>query len=113
MSAKHPIVLLSDAVKADEDYAWAVFCNIAMPIKDSYAPAFGAASVMGWMTDAMQHKVANEAAAHLMQHLFHYDMTAHPLYEYGKGDAQLYAEFRIAMDEQEDAAIAKATGAAA
>ncbi len=91
----HPIKLLSQAIADDDCYAWAIFCNLAVPIMD-------AAHV--------DHRVANETAAHLMQHLFEYDVTAHPLYEYGKSDAQMYAEFRIAMDRQEDAAIALATG---
>ncbi len=91
MADLHPIKALSREIAADDDYAWAVFCNMAVPIMD-------AAHV--------DHQIANEAAAHLMQHLFEYDVTAHPLYEYGKSDAQKYAEFRIAMDRQEDAAIA-------
>ncbi|MEN2749317.1 hypothetical protein [Sphingomonas sp. T9W2] len=98
MSDKHPIVLLSDVIMADEEYAWAFFCNVAVPIMDAAG---------------VDHKTANQTAAHLMQHLFEYDVTGHPLYEYGKSDAQQYAEFRVAMDRAEDAAIAKATGAGA
>lgn len=94
---KHPIVLLSQALAADDGYAWAFFCNVAVPIMN-------AAHV--------DHKTANEAAAHLMQHLFEYDVTAHPLYQYGKSDAQKHAEFCIAMDRHEDAIIAKANGSA-
>jgi hypothetical protein len=100
---------LSAEIAADPEMAWAYFCNIAMPIKDAYAPTFDTATVMGWMTDAMQHKVANEAAAHLMQHLFGYDITSHEHYAYGKSEAQNYAEMRIAMDELEDAEIAART----
>ncbi len=102
----HPIRALGEVCRTDEGYAWALFCNIAMPIKDAYAETFGSATVFGFMTDAMQHKVANEAAAHLMQHLFECDITTHEHYGYGKSGAQSYAEFRIAMDEAEDAAIA-------
>ena len=98
MSAKHPISLLSDVFKDDADYAWSFFCNVAVPIMDAAG---------------VDHKTANETAAHLMQHLFEYDVTAHPLYQYGKSGAQEYAESRIAMDELEDAAIARATGAGA
>lgn len=104
----HPLKSLSAAIAGDAEYAWAVFCNIAMPVKDSYAKTFGAATVFGWMTDESQHQVANEAAAHLMQHLFGYDVTTHPNYEYGKNQAQAHAEFRIAMDEAEDELIASA-----
>ena len=81
---------LSAEIAARPDYAWAVFCNIAVPIMD-------AANV--------SHKVANETAAHLMQHLWDYDITTHPNYGYDKSNAQEYAEFRIAMDKQEDAKI--------
>ena len=88
---------LKAALGSDPELAWAWHCNMAVPLIDA---------------GAGNHKVANEAAAHLMQHLFDCDITTHPHYEYGKSGAQSYAEFRIAMDEQEDAAIAKATGAA-
>lgn len=74
---------LSSEIYGDPEHAWGVFCNIAMPIKDSVG---------------CSHKAANEAAAHLMQHLFSYDITTHPHYEYGKSSAQQYAEFRIAAD---------------
>lgn len=94
-NTEHPIVLLSQALAADDGYAWAFFCNVAVPIMDAAR---------------VDHKTANEAAAHLMQHLFEYDATAHPLYQYGKSDAQKHAEFRIAMDRHEDAAITLATG---
>lgn len=102
----------SAEIASDAEHAWAVFCNIAMPIMDAYAPTFGAATVMGWVPDAKQHQLANEAAAHLMQHLFAYDITAHPLYEYGKSGAQSYAEMRIAADEAEDVEIAATAPAA-
>ncbi|MGK2908779.1 MAG: hypothetical protein ACSLE1_03120 [Sphingobium sp.] len=108
MSKIHEYAALKAVIKDDPEYAWALFCNLAMPVKDSYAETFGAATVFGFMTDAMQHKVANEAAAHLMQHLWDYDITTHPHYEYGKSGAQQYAEMRIAMDFQEDAEIAAA-----
>lgn len=100
---------LSAELQADPEMAWAYFCNIAMPVMDSYAPTFGAASVMGWVTHEAQHKLANEAGAHLMQHLFGVDITTHPHYQYGKSGAQSYAEMRIAMDEAEDAEIAAST----
>lgn len=83
--------ILSAEISSDAEQAWAVFCNIAMPIKDA---------------TGVSRKIANEAAAHLMQHLFEYDVTSHPLYEYGKSGAQNYAETRIAIDEAEDAQLA-------
>ena len=79
------------AMVADPEYAWAWHCNLAMPIMD---------------TCEVSHRVANESAAHLMQHLFDYDITAHPQYQYGKSGAQRYAEMRIAADREEDAEIA-------
>ncbi len=88
---------LSAEVAADPEMAWALFCNIAVPIMDAAA---------------VSHQIANEAAAHLMQHLFSCDITKDERYQYGKSGAQSYAEFRIAMDEAEDADIAAKAGAA-
>lgn len=82
-----------DAMAAEPEYAWAWHCNLAVPIMD-------AADV--------SHERANEAAAHLMQHLFDYDVTGHPHYQYGKSGAQSYAELRIAAERDEDAEIARA-----
>lgn len=107
MSEVFGLKTLSAEIAADPEMAWAVFCNIAMPIKDAYAPVFGAATVMGWVPDAKQHQLANEAGAHLMQHLFGYDITTHEHYQYGKSGAQDYAEMRIAMDEMEDVEIGR------
>jgi hypothetical protein len=78
---------------ANPELAWAWHCNIAMPIMDAAG---------------VSHQVANETAAHLMQHLFRYDITQHPHYVYEKSGAQQYAEMRIAMDAEEDAEIARA-----
>jgi hypothetical protein len=86
---------LKAAMAADPDYAWGWHCNIAVPIMDAAG---------------VSHKRANEAAAHLMQHLFDYDITGHPHYEFGgfgKSGAQQYAEMRIAADRAEDAEIAR------
>ena len=91
---RHPYSLLQAAIHADPGYAWALFCNIAVPIMD-------AADV--------SHEVANETGAHLMQHLFEYDITAHEYYQYGKSGAQSYAEFRIEADREEDAALLQPT----
>lgn len=84
---------LTTKIQADPEYAWAVHCNLAVPIMD---------------VTGVSHELANEAAAHLMQHLWQTDITTHPHYTGGKSDAQLYAEMRIAADIEEDAAIAKA-----
>lgn len=86
----HPYKELSELVCADREYAWALFCNIAVPIMDAAR---------------VPHKKANETAAHLMQHLFGCDITTHPHYQYGKSGAQSYSEMRIAADEVEDNAI--------
>ena len=87
---------LSAAMRDDPEYAWGWLCNLAMPIMDAI--------------DGCTHEQANQAGANLLQHLFGYDITTHPHFEYGKSDAQSYAEFRIAMDEQEDAEIAARGG---
>lgn len=76
-------------MREDADYAWAWHCNIAVPIMDSIGAS---------------HKDANVAAAHLMSHLFEYDVTTHPQYGYEKGVAQQYHEMRLAADRAEDAA---------
>lgn len=89
----HPAQALAAEIRSDPELAWAWHCNIAMPIFD----------VVG-----CSHKEANEAAAHLMQHLFECDITTHPHYEHGKSGAQIYAEFRIARDRDEDAELARA-----
>lgn len=97
--AKHPWAALQQLIQSDPDYAWALHCNLAMPIMDSVG---------------CTHQRANEAAAHLMQHLWACDITPHPHYQYGKSGAQQYAELRIAIDADEDAEIAaRATGGAA
>jgi len=83
---------LSAEIAADPDLAWAYYCNISVPIMD-------AAHV--------SNKIASETAAHLMQHLFGYDMTSHQKYEYGKSEVQQYAELRIAVEAEEDDAILK------
>ena len=83
--------LLSAEICADPEVAWAVFCNIAVPLRDA---------------TGLARQPANEAAAHLMQHLFGCDITTHEHYEYGKSGAQSFAEFRIAMDDAEDALLA-------
>jgi hypothetical protein len=83
--------IISQQCAKDPEYAWALFCNIAMPLVDAAG---------------LSHKAANEAAAHLMQHLFECDITTHEHYQYEKSGAQSYAEFRIAMDLKEDAEIA-------
>ncbi|ODU22751.1 MAG: hypothetical protein ABS87_00875 [Sphingomonas sp. SCN 67-18] len=55
-------------------------------------------------------ELANKAGAHLMQHLFGVDITKDGRFEFEKSGAQQYAELRIAIDSDADAAIAKATG---
>lgn len=51
--------------KWDDEYAWAVHCNIACPIMDE----LNAASF------ATRHTVANRAAARVMKQLFNIDIT--------------------------------------
>ncbi len=87
MSVAKAIDDLKHAMQADPEYAWGWHCNLAVPIMDATGTT---------------HQLANEAAAHLMQHLFDYDITAHPHYEYGKSGAQEYAELRIAAEREED-----------
>jgi hypothetical protein len=51
---------LKEALRADNSYAWAWHCNLAMPIMDS----------TGCSAEA-----ANAAGAHLMRHIFDIDVT--------------------------------------
>jgi hypothetical protein len=76
---------LKDAAKDDPEWAWALFCNLAVPISD---------------VTGVPHEKANQAGAYLMQHLFDYDITTHPLYKYEKSGAQVYTELRIAADRR-------------
>lgn len=92
MTEINEYVAMRALINRDPEYAWALFCNIAVPIMDAAG---------------VTHQVANETAAHIMQHLWGCDITQHEHYAYGKSGAQSYAEFRIAMDETEDAEIAK------
>jgi hypothetical protein len=91
MMAPAPIEALSAEIAANPDHAWGWHCNIAMPIMDA---------------TGVSHELANQAAAHLMQHLFGYDITTDERYQYQKSNAQSYAEIRIAADIAEDAEIA-------
>jgi hypothetical protein len=80
---------LKQACESDPEFAWAVHCNIAMPIIDAIG---------------VSHEQSNVASAHLMQHLFDHDITTHERFEYQKSGAQEYAEIRIAAEQAEDAA---------
>lgn len=91
----HPFEALQHAIHADPEYAWALHCNLAMPICDAIG---------------VDHKRANEAAAHLMSFLFSYDIATHPNYAYEKPLAQSYHEMRMGMDADEDTAITQTEG---
>ena len=96
----HAFDALKAEMQADPEYAWGWLCNLAMPVMDSYEPY-----MRSHTTDAA-HEAANQAGAHLMQHLFGIDITKDERFTAKKSAAQGYAEFRIAMDEAEDAEIA-------
>ena len=83
---------LSKAMRDDPEYAWAWHCNLAMPILDA---------------TGVPHELANQAGAHLMQHLWGCDITTHPRYEHGKSGAQAYVECRIAAERDEDRLLAQ------
>lgn len=53
--------LLQVQIHADPEYAWAIHCNIAMPLMDELK---------------CSHQEANKAAAVLMRHLWDYDVTS-------------------------------------
>ncbi len=72
-----------DDIKNDPETAWAWHCNIAMPLLD----------VLG-----LTHKDANQAAAHLMRHLFDVDITKDERFAYDKSGAQRIHEFMMAAD---------------
>jgi len=58
----HPFWQLNDAINGDAEYAWAVHCNLAMPIMDSIR---------------CTHEQANRAAARIMHQWFGLDITKH------------------------------------
>lgn len=91
VSIPSAVAAIKQAMADDPGYAWAWHCNIAVPIMDA---------------TGVSHETANEAAAHLMQHLFDCDITTNEHYQYGKSGAQQYAETRIAAEREEDAEIA-------
>lgn len=72
--------VLRHAMRDDPEYAWAWFCNLAMPIMDAIG---------------CSHEQANVAGAHLMSLLFDRDITKDPRFQYAKGEAQRHHEFRI------------------
>lgn len=96
MSVAKAMDELMTAMRDDPEYAWSWHCNFAMPIMDSIG---------------VSHEQANIAAAHLMSFLFDRDITKDPRYQYEKGGAQRYHEFRIDLDVQEDADRAARQGA--
>jgi len=51
---------LKEACAKDYDYAWAIYCNLVMPVMDS---------------TKVSHELANKAGVWLMRHLFAYDVT--------------------------------------
>jgi hypothetical protein len=53
---------LNDQINSDAEYAWAVHCNLAVPIMDSVR---------------CTHEQANRAAARIMHQWFGLDITKH------------------------------------
>lgn len=64
--APHAMQQLTAALQADPEYAWSWHCNLAMPVMDATGST---------------HRIANEAGARLMRHLFDIDITKHPHYQ--------------------------------
>ena len=83
--------VLRQTAASDPEWAWALFCNISMPIYDTVGVEAGE---------------ADRAAAFLMFHLFEHDITTHPRYTAGKAAVHEYAEMRIAAERDEDAGLA-------
>lgn len=59
--------ILKKEINNYPDFAWAVHCNIAMPICDAIN---------------VNHEQGNLATARLMEHLFDYNITKHENFEY-------------------------------
>jgi len=74
------------AACTDPEYAWALHCNLAVPIMDA---------------TSANHEESNQAGAYLMRHLFDCDITAHPNFGYQKSSAQTYHEARCEADLEE------------
>lgn len=83
-----PMGQLIAQVKADPDYAWALFCNLSVPIHDAIrVPAIA----------------ADQAAALIMSQLFELDITKHAHWPgHPKSGAQEYFELRVAAEREED-----------
>lgn len=90
--APSPYDQVKASIHLDADHAWGWHCNLAMPIMDAIG---------------CSHEDSNKAAAHLMDHLWNYDITTHPHYEGEKSGAQHYAEARKEAEREEDEQIAR------
>lgn len=56
---------LAQALRDDPEYAWAMHCNVAVPIRDELGGGLASQAI------------ANRAAARVISHLFGVDMTQH------------------------------------
>jgi len=104
----HPFAALGDLMRADPEYAWAVHCNVAMPIMDRLR---------------CTHREANEAGADVVSHLFNVDVRANQNWAYAaaptppasqsaKGDAALAGDAvrRIVFNAFDDLEAGKDRG---
>ncbi len=79
----HAFEQLKQIINSDREYAWAFFCNLAVPVLDA---------------TGCDHRASNEAGALIMAQMFDHDITAHPLYEYEKSTTQECFEMRRDAD---------------
>jgi len=56
---------IKESIESDPEYAWAVHCNLAMPIYD----------------EGCDIKIANKIAARIIRHWFNYDMNNNKFYQ--------------------------------
>lgn len=77
---------LKRAINEDPEYAFAWFCNLAVPIRD---------------VTRCQHDYGSQAAALIMAQMFDCDITTHPHYTGGKSGVQAYFEARRDADRED------------
>ena len=69
----HPFIELEKIIKKDNEYSWAIFCNIAMQIYDTNLTIKNCKQI--------NYPESNYIAARIMYYLFKVDITRHELYD--------------------------------
>ena len=78
--------ILKTAIHTDHEMAWGWQCNLAMSVMDS---------------TGISHKMANLAGAHLMSHIFDYDITKNQFYLDTQTSPDILVDILIAVTKKE------------